>query len=112
MHKNITNSRIIQADKLMIAIQRCTNLIQGNTTEDCDDVIRKLQQIVKVATTAYKDGTLHKIDKDEQAITRVPSTTIDPFYSNPDLVLKDPNQQVTQAMQERINKRADPRANK
>ena len=54
---------ITQADKLMIAIQRCTNLIQGNTTKDCDDAIRELQQIVDVATTAYKDGTLDEIDE-------------------------------------------------
>ena len=107
MHKNITNPMITQADKLMIAIQRCTNLIQGNTTEDCDDAIRELQQIVDVATTAYKDGILHEIDENEQAISRVPSTPIDPFYSNPDLVMEDPNQRVTRAMQKRINKRTD-----
>ena len=111
MHKNITKPMITQADKLMIAIQRCTNLIQGNTTKDCDDAIRALQQIVDVATTAYKDGTLHEINKNEQAIPRVPSTPVDPFYSNPDLVMEDPNQRVTQAMQERIDQHANPTAN-
>ena len=65
-----------------------------------------------MGTTAYKNGTLHKINKDEQAIPRVPSTPINPFYSNPDLMMEYPNQQVTRFMQECINKQADPRADK
>ena len=37
----------------MIAIQQCTNLIQSNTTEDCDDAIRELQQIVDVISRQH-----------------------------------------------------------
>ena len=52
----------------MMAIQQCTNLIQGKTTEDCNGAIRKLKHIVDVATTAYKDSTLDKINEVDQKI--------------------------------------------
>ena len=64
----------------------------ANMTEDCNKVISELQQIVEVTTTVYKDDTLHKIDEDEQAIPRVASTPIDPFYSNLNLVMEDSTQ--------------------
>ena len=101
-HKHVTNPTITQANKLMMDIQQCTNLIQGNTTEDCNGAICELKHIVDVAMTAYKDDVLHKIDKDNQAIPRVASTPIDPFASNLEPLMEDPTQQITQSMQERI----------
>ena len=70
-HKYITKPTITQADKHTRTIHRCTKLVQGGMTKDCNEAIHELKRLAEAATRAHKTGTLYAIDENEQALLRV-----------------------------------------